>query len=137
MFPATTTAAGQCLGFPDTCKTPAPPAPPVPVPYPNLGMLTDAKGTTVSKKVKFENKPACHVMTVIARSSGDEAGTAGGVVSGKNMDQVAFKTGVAKVKIEGNDVVALTSMTAHNGASANMPAGVQIAPSQAKVLVTP
>jgi hypothetical protein len=68
-------------------------------------------------------------------SQGDEAGTAGGVVSGKNMDKVIFKKGSAKVIIEGKGCAYLTCMTAHNGANANMPAGNQIAPSQAKVLV--
>jgi hypothetical protein len=136
MFPATTNGGGQCFAMPDVCKVQAGPAQ-IPTPFPNLGMPTDAKANTCSTKVKIENKAVCTVMTVIARSSGDEAGTLGGVVSGKNMDQVAYKTGIPKVKIEGNDIVALTSMTAHNGASANMPSGAQVAPSQAKVIVSP
>lgn len=136
MFPATTNAAGQCFGAPNPCKMQAGPAVVV-APFVSIGMPMDAKADTCSKKVKIENKPACTVMTVIARSSGDEPGTLGGVISGKNMDQVAYKTGVAKVQFEGNDAVALTSMTAHNGANANVPSGTQVAPSQAKVLVSP
>jgi hypothetical protein len=27
--------------FPDVCKTPAPPAPPIPIPYPNIGRSAD------------------------------------------------------------------------------------------------
>ena len=135
-FPATTTADGQCFAIPNVCKTQVGPAQ-VPMPYPSIGMPADAKGSTVSKKVNIGNKPVCTVMTVIAQSSGDEAGSLGGVVSGKNLDQVAYKTGVSKVSIEGNDIVALTSMTAHNGANANMPSGTQVAPSQDKVLVGP
>jgi len=124
------------FAFPDTCKVQMGPLQ-VPLPFPNLAMATDAKANTCSKKVKIENKAVCTVMTVIARTGGDEAGTLGGVVSGKNMDQAAYKNGVPKVKIEGNDIVALTSMIAHNGTNANMPAGTHVTPSQAKVLVSP
>ncbi len=136
MFPATTNGGGQCFAFPDVCKVQMGPAQ-VPVPMPNIGMPTDAKTNTCSSKVRFQNKAVCTAMTVIARSSGDEAGTLGGVVSGKNMDQVAYKTGIAKVKIEGNDVATLTSVTAHNGANPNFPSGAQVAPSQGKVLIGP
>ncbi len=136
MFPATTNGGGQCFAPANVCKIQMGPAQ-VPTPLVSIGMPTDAKASSCSTKVKIENKAVCTVMTVIARSSGDEAGTLGGVVSGKNMDQVAYKTGVAKVKIDGNDIVALTSMTAHNGANANMPSGTQVAPSQAKVIVSP
>ena len=43
MFPATTNAGGMCMGFPDVCKTPIPPAGPVPIPYPNMAMVNQAK----------------------------------------------------------------------------------------------
>ena len=136
IFPASNTAGGQCFAFPDVCLTPAPPAPsPIPIPYPNIGMLTDAQKT--STKVKFVGKDAVTKKSEISRSSGDEAGTNKGVMSGTNMDKVVWKMGSSKVKAEGNDVVHLTSMTGHNGMSANMPAGAQIAPSQTKVKVSP
>ena len=35
----------------------------------------------------------------------------------------AFKLGVPTVKVEGNDIVNMLKMTAHNGPSANAPAG--------------
>jgi hypothetical protein len=73
----------------------------------------------------------------IPMSQGDEAGTVGGVVSGQNMAKIVFKKGSSKVSIESKGCAYLTCMTAHNGANANMPAGNQIAPSQAKVLVEP
>ena len=50
------------------------------------------------------------------------------------MGCVKFKTASAKVYAKGKRVVLFGAMTAHNGDSANMPAGQQIAPSQAKVL---
>ncbi len=57
------------------------------------------------------------------------------MVSGKNMDQVQPKMFSMTVFAGGKKVVMLTSMSAHNGSSANMPAGAMIAPSQAKVIV--
>ena len=138
MFPASTNAGGQAMGNPDTCKTPAPPAGPVPIPYPNIAMLTDANGGTCSKKVKFMNKKVVVQTTQISKSSGDEAGSAGGVVSGKNMGEATFKLGSNGVKIEGQKAVYVNCMTAHNGVSANLPAGgTQMAPSQTKVKVAP
>ena len=136
MFPASTKGGGQCFAMPDVCKTPAPPAPsPVPIPYPNTGMCNQAKDA--STKVKFSGKGALTVKSKISRSMGDEPGTAGGMVSSKNMDEVSFKKGSAKVKVEGQAVVHLTSTTGHNGSNANMPAGAQVAPSQVKVMVAP
>jgi len=134
IFPASTKAAGQAFAFPDVCKTPSP-AGPVPIPYPNIGMMNQA--TKTSKKVKFVGKETVTLKSEISRSMGDEAGVAGGVVSSKNMDKVAFKMGSAKVLIEGQKCISLMSMSAHNGANANMPAGAVIVPSQVKVIVSP
>jgi|SRR6185295_2879243 len=137
MFPATTNGGGQCAipGPLDTCKTPSPGGP-VPLPYPNMATLSQADGGTCSDKVKIMNNKACTVKTEITMSSGDEAGTAGGgVVSSKFKGPVTFKSGSAKVKIEGEKAVHATSTTGHNGTNANMPSGVQVAPSQTKVMV--
>lgn len=135
IFPASTKAAGQCFAMPDVCLTPAPPAPPVPIPYPNIGMLPQA--TKVSTKVKFVSKEVVTTKAEIPRTSGDEAGTNGGVMSGQNMGKLTFKKGSAKIKVEGAPVVHLTSTSGHNGMSANAPAGLQVAPSQAKVIISP
>lgn len=135
IFPASTKGGGQCLGVPDVCLTPAPPAPPVPIPYPNIGMVNQAGKT--STKVKFAGKDVVTKKSEISRSSGDEAGVNKGVVSGMNMDKVTFKKGSGKVKIQGQPCVHLTCMTGHNGSNANMPAGAQIAPSQTKVIISP
>ncbi len=136
MFPASTKGGGQCFAFPDVCKTPAPPSPsPVPVPYPNIGMLNQVTGE--STKVKFVQKGVVTKKSKMNRSQGDEAGVAGGVVSGMNMGPVQYKKGSSKVKIQGQPCVHLTSMTGHNGTNANMPSGAQVAPSQTKVLVMP
>ena len=101
MFPATTNGGGQCMAFPDVCKTPAPPAPFVPIPYPNIGMCNQAKGSTCSSKVKIMNKKTCTKKTEISKTMGDEAGTLKGLVSGTNMDKCTRKMAYSKVKVEG------------------------------------
>jgi len=135
IFPASTKGGGQCFAMPDVCLTPAPPAPPVPVPYPNTGMVNQAKKT--STKVKFAGKEVVTKKSEMSRSMGDEAGVNKGVMSGMNMSKVSYKKGSSKVKIQGQDCVHLTSMTGHNGSNANMPAGIQVAPSQTKVIISP
>lgn len=136
VFPASSKAAGVCMAMPDVCLTPMPPpAPPSPIPYPNIAQAPTATGET--QKVKIMNMGAIVEMTKIPRSQGDEAGTNGGVMSGVFGDQVEWKLFSSKVKLEGKGVAHLTSITAHNGVSANAPGGVQSVPSQAKVLVAP
>ncbi len=134
-LPASTKQSGTAFAIPDVCKVPAPPAPPIPTPFPNTGMVNQAKSTAT--KVKFKNKEVVTKKSEIPRSMGDEAGTLGGMVSNKNMDKVVYKKASSKVKAQGQAVVHLTCMTAHNGSNANMPAGAQVAPSQTAVLVMP
>ena len=131
---ASTKQDGQCLGTPDTCNTPSPGGP-VPVPYPNLAMCNQAKSDTVSEKVKIVCKKVLTKQSVISQTSGDEAGTSGGVVSGSNMDQAQYSTYSSKVYIEGQQIVYLGCTTRHNGNNANCPAGSQISPSQSKVMI--
>jgi hypothetical protein len=50
------------------------------------------------------------------------------------MGKVDYKKGSAKVKIQGQDCVHLTSMTGQNKGNA---VGAQIAPSQTKVIISP
>lgn len=124
------------MGAPDVCLTPMPPpVGTVPIPYPNTAMLNQV--TKTSTKVKFVSKEVVTLKSEIPKSMGDEAGTNKGVMSGMNMDKVTFKKGSAMVKVEGQPCIHLTSVSAHNGMSANAPAGAQIAPSQTKVLVSP
>jgi uncharacterized Zn-binding protein involved in type VI secretion len=135
MPPASTNGDGQCFAFPDTCKTPTPGGP-VPLPYPNTAMLTQASGGTVSSKVKIMGSKAATEVTEISMSSGDEAGSVGGIASNKIKGPCKFKQGSSKVKIEGNGAAYLGAMIGQNDSSnCNMPAGHQIAPSQVKVIV--
>ncbi len=135
MLPASTKAGGVYFAMPDVCLTPAPPAPPVPVPYPNTAQLASANGTV--SKVVIENKETVVEGSKVPNSSGDEAGTNGGVTSGVNMGPATPKQFSSKVFFGGKKATFATAMSAHNGSNANMPAGAQIAPSQAKVLVGP
>ncbi len=121
-------------GVPDVCKVPAPPSPPVPTPFPNLAQLTMANPGTCSKKVKVLNMPVVTLQTQIPMSQGDEAGVAGGLVSGVHMNACTFKMGSVKVKVEGSPCVTHLKTSAHNGSNANMPVGAVLAPSQAKVI---
>jgi len=101
-----------------------------------MAQLTQASGTAT--KVMIVNKPAVTKASEIPHSMGDEAGVAGGVSSGTNMQKVSFKKGSAKVKMGGQPVVYLTTPSGHNSAPAsNAPGGLQVAPSQAKVIVAP
>ncbi len=131
LFPVMTTESGQCAAFPDVCKTPTPGGP-VPIPYPNIAMASDGKG---SKKVKVRKKEVLRKGDTMRMSSGDEAGSAMGVKSNKIKGKATVKTGSAKVKAEKKQVAYHTVMIAHNGSSANMPAGCHVAPSQMKVKV--
>jgi hypothetical protein len=136
IFPAASKAGGTYFAFPDVCFVPAPPpVVQIPIPFPNLAQVASTDGAV--DKVLIENKETVVEGSRVPNSSGDEAGTKGGVVSGKNLDQVAPKSFSAKVFARGKKVVMLTSMAAHNGSSANIPAGMMVAPSQAKVIVSP
>ena len=137
MFPASTKGGGQCTIFPDVCKTPAPPAPFVPVPYPNIAMCTQCDGC--SEKVLIGNKQTIVKGSEITVSSGDEGGTAGGgMISSKFKGPGQYKKGSSKVTAEGKAICHLTSMVGQNGGSnANCPPGLQVAPSQTDVTVAP
>lgn len=135
IFNALTKAGGQCLGFPDVCRVPAPPAPDIPTPFPNTG--DPAQACKTSQKVLFAGKPVLTEKSEIPKSQGDEAGVNGGVVSGTNMDKIMFKKGSSKVIIEGNGCIHMTCPSSHNGANANIPSGLVVNCSQVKVIVSP
>jgi len=135
MFPVATKQGGDCIAFPDTCKTPSPVGP-VPVPYPNTAMLMQAVPPTCTLKVKIMNQPVITKQTTIPATAGDEAGVAGGVVSSMIKGPAQAKMGSVKVKMEGNPVVFQTCVWGQNGTNANAPTGMQVSPSQIKVMVT-
>ena len=130
---ASSKAGGKCLGLPDVCNMPSPTGP-IPTPYPNQGDLASAQGADT--KVLFENKEAVTQSSKLPQSTGDEAGAQGGIQSGMICGEIAFKQASSKVFASGKKVAFVMAATGHNGSSANQPAGMQIAPSQQKVLVS-
>jgi len=94
---------GIIANGPDVCKTPSPGGP-VPIPYPNISKSGDLdKGT---KSVKVNDVPACLKGSNFSKSTGDEAGTAGGgVVSSKTAGIAEPINFSFDVKIEGKNVV--------------------------------
>jgi len=127
---------GQCFAFPDVCNVPDPvTASPVPTPFPNMAQCPMALPPTCSLIVKILNQPVLHQMSVIPSSDGDQPGVYGGVTSAMIMGQVQYRTGSARVKVEGMGVVTVLHPTGHNGVSANAPGGAQVVPSQTTVLV--
>jgi hypothetical protein len=107
---------GTSIAFPDVCKTPTPGGP-IPIPYPNVAMSSDlADGTS---KVKFDGKMVAHKKANIKMSTGDEAGSAQGVVSNKIKGKATFVNYSFDVKVEGQNVCRLADPTLQNKGSAN------------------
>ncbi|MFO7563468.1 MAG: DUF4150 domain-containing protein [Enhygromyxa sp.] len=102
--------------IPDVCKTPAPSGT-VPVPYVNVAMSSNlASGST---SVKVEGSPVALESSNISMSSGDEAGSAGGIISGKFAGKLTWTTSSPNVKFEGKGVVRFTDVAQHNGNTGN------------------
>ena len=135
MFPASTKGGGTCAttGPIDVFPTTAPPAPPIPTPFPNIGQCMQASGA--STKVKFSGSNGLTTSSKIPMSNGDNAGVLGGMISNTFMQKITYKKGSMKVKLQGKPAVQATSITGHNGSNANAPVGLQVAPSQVKVIL--
>jgi hypothetical protein len=104
-------SGGLSTVFPDVCKTPAAPSP-VPIPYPNIGKSSDtSQGPST---VTTDGQMPMVKGAKYARSSGDEAGTLGGVVSGVNMSQCEFMAYSFDVKLEGKNVCRMGDPLFHN-----------------------
>jgi uncharacterized Zn-binding protein involved in type VI secretion len=102
--------------IPDVCKTPTP-AGPVPVPYVNIAMSSNL--TSGSTTVKIAGSPVALESSNISMSSGDEAGSAGGVISSKFAGKLTWSTSSPNVKFEGKGVCRFTDVAQHNGNTGN------------------
>ena len=103
---------GITTAFPDVCKTPAPPAPFVPIPYPNIAKSSDtAQG---AKKVTTDGNPPCVKDSNFMMSTGDEAGTLLGMVSSKIKGKAEFVNFSFDVQFEGKNVPRAMDMMLHN-----------------------
>lgn len=102
---------GVTIAFPDVCKTPTP-AGPIPIPYPNIAKSSDTdKGT---KKVKCDGQSTCVKDSNFKMSTGDEAGSAGGVASSKIKGKAEFILFSFDVKFEGKNVARAFDLMLHN-----------------------
>jgi hypothetical protein len=105
-------SGGVTIAFPDVCKTPAPPAPPIPIPYPNIAKSSDtAQGTT---SVKCDGNPVCVKDSNFMMSTGDEAGALLGVASNKIKGKAEFVNVSFDVKFEGKGVARAFDPMLHN-----------------------
>jgi len=103
---------GVTIAFPDVCKTPAPPAPFVPIPYPNIAKSSDtAQGAST---VKSDGNPTCVKDSNFMMSTGDEAGTLLGVASNKIKGKAEFVNVSFDVKFEGKGVARAFDPMLHN-----------------------
>jgi hypothetical protein len=111
--PITTTKGGICFAFPNVCMTQVGPAT-VPIPYPSIGQLVDAGGTS---KVKAGGSNVLRKADQIDKTAGDSAGQAG-VTSGTVGKEVTFTTFSATVMAEGSNVIRMFDQTSHNRGNA-------------------
>ncbi|MDC3961335.1 S41 family peptidase [Polyangium jinanense] len=124
MLPASNRGAGMNFGFPDVCLTPTPVGP-VPIPYPNIAM--NAQASVFSPIVKVSGVHALNLGSMIAMTSGDEAGTAHWTVKGPGK------------YIMGNPIVFVDKMPAINltcptmGNTGNNALGAVVVPSAVNV----
>jgi hypothetical protein len=118
---------GVATAFPDVCKTPAPPAPPIPIPYPNIAMSSDT--ASGSQDVKMDGNPIMLQGSNFATSTGDEAGALGGVASNTIKGKAEFIVYSFDVKVEGKCVPRLADMMVQNKQSApNTPPFPEVQP---------
>lgn len=104
-------SGGLSTVFPDVCTTPAAPSP-IPIPYPNIGQSSDTSQGPTS--VKTDGEMPMVKGAQYSRSSGDEAGTLGGVISGVNMSTCEYLLYSFDVKFEGNNVCRMGDQLWHN-----------------------
>jgi uncharacterized Zn-binding protein involved in type VI secretion len=105
-------SGGMLMTFPDVCKTPAPPAGPIPIPYPNIAQSTDTADG--SETVKMEGNPILLKGSKFSQSSGDEAGSAGGVMSSSTKGQADPMLYSFDVKVDGKNVCRLSDIMMGN-----------------------
>lgn len=103
---------GVTIAFPDVCKTPAPPAPPVPIPYPNIAKSSDSSKT--AKKVTADGNAVCVKDSNFMMSTGDEPGSLFGVASNKVKGKAEFVNFSFDVMIEGKNVPRALDLMLHN-----------------------
>lgn len=100
-------SGGTSVAFPDVCLAPA-----LPVPFANVARSADLVGG--SKQVRCEGRSVALAGSRIAVSSGDEAGSGGGVATGETQGGAEFILYSFDVKIEGRNVARAFDSLLHN-----------------------
>lgn len=105
-------SGGMSMVFPDVCKTPAPPAPPIPIPYPNIGKSADtSQGPTT---VEADGNMIMVKGAKYLMSTGDEPGSLGGVISNTFIQECEFLMYSFDLMIEGKNVCRMGDPLWHN-----------------------
>ena len=105
-------SGGTSPVFPDVCKTPSPGGP-IPIPYPNVARSSSASNTATT--VKADGNNIMIKKSTFSTSTGDEAGSIGGVVSNCTKGKAQFITYSFDIKAEGQNVPRHFDMMKHNG----------------------
>jgi hypothetical protein len=113
--PITTKSNGICFAFPNVCLTPSGPSM-VPIPYPSVGQLSAVQDPSAS--VHAGGNQVVTRASSIASTSGDAAGTGGGVQSGTFGGEVRFKAYSGSVFATGSEVVRMFDQTEQNNGNA-------------------
>lgn len=104
-------SGGSSTVFPDVCLTPTSGGD-VPIPYPNTGRASDtSEGPTT---VTIDGKMPMVKGAKYRKTSGDEPGTRGGVVSGVNRHVAEFTSYSFDVRLEGKNACRLGDSLFHN-----------------------
>jgi hypothetical protein len=104
-------SGGMSIVFPDVCKTPSPGGP-IPIPYPNTAKAADTSGGPTT--VKCDGEMPMVKGSKYSQSMGDEAGTAGGVVSSCNRGEAEFMMYSFDVKLDGKNACRMGDPLLHN-----------------------
>ena len=104
-------SGGMSPIFPDVCKTPTP-AGPIPIPYPNIGKAGDTSSGPSS--VTTDGQMPMTKEAKYQMSSGDEAGSATGVMSSKIKGACEYMMYSFDVKFEGKNACRLGDPMFHN-----------------------
>src|SRR5262245_12941040 len=90
------TSEGVATAFPDVCLTP-----PAPVPVPYVNVAFSEQTADGSRTVTMDCHPIMLKGSHFRTSTGDEAGSAGGVMSGTNVGKAEFVSYSFDVLVEG------------------------------------
>jgi Domain of unknown function (DUF4150) len=114
-----TKSQGICFAFPNVCFTPPTSIPlpnGVPIPYPSIGQLSDAQ--PVASSVNAGGNPVVVKKSKIPSTTGDSAGSLGGVTSHTVSAEVEFISASGTVFAEGSEVVRMFDKTKQNHGNA-------------------